>query len=1007
MALGQLLAQNRTVTGKVTDDKGNPVANATVLAKGTTKGTATATDGSFSLSVSLGVKSLIISSLNFETQEISIGNKSNISVSLTSVSGNLDEVVVVGYGTQKKSNLTSSVTKVGGDQVANKPIASIDNMLQGAAPGLQATSTTGQPGAVTPIRIRGVGSFSYGGAQPLYVIDGVQINSGDLSNGNGAGGGFNVNPSTNVLATLNSDDIENITVLKDAAATSIYGSRGANGVIIVTTKSGKIGKTQFRFDTEIGTNNVILPPAQGLPLRAADWFVLLKEGLVNRGYTQATIDATMASYGYNNGVDIDWFNLVTKPGTQQQYNLSASGGDAKTKYFLSGGYFKQDGTTLGTNLTRISGNLKITHNASNKLSFTTKLTVGSVVQNSALASSGPSGGGGFFGNPGYVALVLRPTQNPYNADGTYNISGNNFGFPAHYNPLFIAANDKRWLKAFNTLGNETVEYKILNGLKFTSNIGVQYSVNEEYQYNNPFHGDGSGSAGYAQSVFTRNFLWDWYNQFDYHLEINRDKRFYVDFKLGQEAIRNAQYQQFGEVNSFPPRSDLYLSANAATSTFGKSYANDYSFAAYYSNANFSYDNKYSLYASFRRDASSRFGINSLWGNFASIGAAWTISNENFLKNSKFISNLKLRASYGNNGNAEIGNYIWRPTYSFGYNYNGVSGGTFDNIGNVDLTWEKNKQADIGIDLGLFKNRLNITADYYKRTTQGSLLNQQISRTTGFRSFINNAGNMENKGIELTINAIPVQTKNFTWEINFNISHNTNRVTSLPGGDQLNGNYMLRVGQDFYSFYTRSWAGVDPDTGSPMWYTDSTRTSKTTSYAAAKQFIVGKSASPKYFGALGNTFTYRNFTFSFDFYYNYGNYFQEAYSRFFLDGSFPTRGRYTLNLQRWQKKGDITNVPKYIYGDATNSAIGSGSDRLLFKGDYIRLRNVQIGYSLSNKTVLGKLHINALNFYVRGTNLWRKLYDDNLLSDPEQGITGVNNQQVLPSKSFTVGLNVTF
>ncbi len=1003
LTASQLMAQNRTVTGKVTDDKGDPVSNATILIKGFKTGTSTAADGTFSLSVPASAKTLVVSSLNFNTQEIIVGAKSVLSISLQSSSQNLDEVVVVGYGTQKKKNLTASVANIPGASIENKPFAGVDAMLQGAAPGLQATSATGQPGAVTAVRIRGIGSFSYGGSNPLYVVDGVQINSGDLSNGNGTQG-FSINPSTNVLATMNSDDIENITVLKDAAAISIYGSRGANGVIIITTKSGKAGKTVFKFDTEVGTNNVILPPAAGMPLRANDWFTMLKEGLTNANASTATITTTMNNYGYGNGVDVDWFGLITKPGTQQQYNMTASGGDAKTKFFMSGGYFKQQGTTLGADLSRLTGNIKVTHNATSKLSLTTKISLGNVIQNSVLASDGPGGGGGYFGNPAYVAMVLRPTQNPFNSDGTYNISSNNLGFPAHYNPLYVAANDKRWLKAFNGIANETAEYKILKDLKFTSNLGLQYNVNEEYQYNNPFHGDGSGVTGEGISIYTRNFLWDWINQFDYHYDINKDKKFYVDLKAGYEAIKNNRYQQIGDVTGFPPKVDLVYSTNGATSTNGKASAQDYSFQGYFSNANFSYQDRYTLYGSFRRDASSRFGINNPWGNFWSVGGAWNIMNESFFK-IKAISNLKLHASYGTSGNAEIGNYNWRPTYGYGANYNGIAGGTFNNIGNVDLTWEKNKQFDFGVDLGVLKNRINVTFEWYKRTTDGSLINQQISRTTGFSSFINNAANLENKGIELSLNVIPIQTKNFSWELRFNYSHNKNAVTSLPAGDFLNGSYMLRVGQDFYSFYTRGWAGVNSADGTPLWYTDSTRSATTGTFGAAKQFIVGKSASPKSFGSLSNTFTYKGFTLSFDFYYNYGNWYLENYYRFFMDGFSPTRGKYSYVLNRWQKPGDVTDVPKYVYGSTNNSY--TGSDRLLFKGDYVRLRNLQLGYRLTDKSVLDKFHLSALYFYVRGTNLFTKTYSDKLLSDPEQGILGVNNQQVLPNKSMTVGLNLTF
>ena len=757
---------------------------------------------------------------------------------------------------------------------------------------------------------------------------------------------------------------------------------------------------------------MILPPANGRPLQANDWFNLLKEGLVNAGASQTSITNTLNAYGYGNGTDINWYNLITRPGPQQQVNLSASGGDAKTKFFISGGFFKQIGTTIGTDLKRYNGTFRISHVINDKLSFNTKLAIGDVYQNSALASSGPSGGGGYFGNPAYVSLVLRPTQNPYKADGSLNIGSDVLSFPGHYNPLFIAANDKRWLKAFSGLASQVVEYKIVKGLKYTGTLGLQYNTEEEYQYNNPFHGDASSSAivGEGISVYTRNFLWDLINQLDYHYDINKGKKFYVDVKAGYEAIKNTRYQQIGDVTNFPARSDLDYSINGATSVNGKATAADYSFAGVFSNANVSYQDKYSLYGSFRRDGSSRFGSVNPYANFYSVGASWNVINESFfnsLKLDKIISNLKLRGSYGTSGNSEIGNYTWRPTYSYGYNYNGISGGTYDNIGNIGLTWEKNKQTDFGLDVSFWKDRVNITADIYKRTTEGSLFNQPVSRTIGFTSFINNVANLENKGTEISLNLIPLKTKDFSWALNFSYSHNTNKVTKLPNGnaDIISGNYLLRIGEDFYSFYTRAWAGVDPATGSPLWYTDSTKSATTNNINNAKLFLVGKSATPKYFGTFGTTINYKDFTISADFYYNYGNYFQEAYFRFFADGFSPVRGKYTFNLNRWQNPGDITDVPKYVYGSTNNSY--TGSDRLLFKGDYIRLRNLQAGYRMSNREMLNKLHINGLYFYVRGTNLWTHTAAKNLLSDPEQGIQGVNNQQVLPQQSTTVGLNITF
>lgn len=1014
MAVSQLFAQNRVVTGKVTDDKGAPIPNATVIIRGARSlGTSTSTDGSFSISIPPTARSLVVSAINFKPLEMSIGNKGVIDFTLESSNTSLDEVVVVGYGTQRKATSTSSIVKVGGDKLENRPFTSVDQMLQGASAGLQSSSSTGQPGANQAIRIRGVGSFTYGGAQPLYVVDGVQINGGDLSNGNGVStansGTFNVNPSTNVLATMNANDIESITVLKDAAATSIYGSRGANGVILITTKSGKQGKAQFRADVEIGNNKAILPPPKGRPLRAKDWLMMLRESYVNGGYTDASITTSLHQYGDTSGLDTDWLGLVTRNGTQQQYNLSATGGEGKIKYYLSGGYFKQEGTTIGTDLKRLTGNTKITYAATNRLTLTTKITVGSVNQNSALASSGTSGGGGYFGNPTYVALTLRPTQTPYNADGTLNVSTANTGFPSHYNPLYIAAHDKRWLKAFQGMANQSLEYRIIEGLKFTSTMGLQYTTNEEYQFNNPYHGDASGSAGQGIAYYTRNFLYDWVNQFDYHHDFSvlGDKKLSLEAKLGHEGIKNDFFQQVGNVTNFP-NYDFYLSTNGATSTNGKVTGSNYTFEGYFTSATLSLSDKYSLYGSYRRDASSRFSANNRWGNFASVGASWTLTNEEFLKPmARTLSLLKIRASYGSNGNAEIPNYAWRALYSYGYNYNGVAGGRFDQIGNENLTWEKNKQTDIGVDIGLLSNRINITFDYYKRVTKDALLPQNVSRTSGFSSFINNVGDLENKGYEITLNLIPVQTKDVTWEINANLTHNKNTVTKLPAGDQANlqnASFYLRKGLSMYSFYTRGWAGVDPADGAAMWYTDSSKKTTTKTRGSAALFFVGKQADPKYYGSIGSTVTVKGISLNFDFYYNYGNYIQEAYAQYFLDGTYATRGKYALNLERWQKAGDKTNVPKYVFGLANTS---SGSDRLLFKGDYIRLRNVQLAYRITAKSITERLHVNSINVYVRGTNLWTKRYDKNILNDPEQGILGLNQQQVMPSKSFTGGINITF
>ncbi len=989
LAISQLFAQNRTVKGTVTDDKGASIANASVVVKGTSTGTVTDASGVFSISVGATAKTLLISSLNYTSQEINISGKNQVTVKLESSVERLDEVVVTGYGTTKKVNSTASQSRIAGKDIENQPVASLDRGLQGKVPGLQSSSNNGQPGSNQDIRIRGIGSFT-ASSQPLFVVDGIQIVTGDLSS---------AVTTSNVLSTINPNDIDDISVLKDAAATSIYGSRGANGVILITTKRGKSGKTQFRFDTEVGQTDYANIPDIGKPIKAADWFTLLQEGLVNGGFSTAQINSTMAGYGFGNGQDVNWIDLTTRKGAQQQYNLSMTAGDAKTQIFMSGGYFKQQAANIGADLKRISGNLKVTHNISSKLSVSTNWNIGNVLQNT------PPSGPGQFANPYYVSLTLRPTQNPFNPDGSYNIStADNLSFPTHYNPLYVIANDKYILRNTQIFGGGSVDYKILQGLKFTSHIGIQSDNLEENVFQNPFHGDAVTVGGAGTNNYTRAFLWDWYNQFDYHIDLLKTRKLGADFKAGYEAIKYNFFRIQASAQNYPPTSELPLATNAATATTGSSDAANYTFASMYGSANFSYDTRYALFGSFRRDGSSRFGSNNQYGNFWSVGAAWNINNEAFMQNMKAVSLLKLRGSYGSTGNAGIGNYQWRQTYAYGANYNGNAGGTFNNIGNVDLTWEKTNQLDIGLDLGLFKNRINIVVDWYRKLTDGLLFNKPISLTTGFGSILSNVGKIENKGIEFAINARAIDTRDFSWDIGFNIAHNQNTVISLPNHQDIaNAQFRLSEGRDIQSYYLRAVQGVDPATGLEMWYVDGTKSATTATYASAALQFLGKSGSPSYFGALTNSLSFKGFYVSGDLYYNYGNYVLDSYSQYFLNSQFPTRGKYAINLTRWQKPGDITSIPKYVYGLANQS----GGERSIYKGDYIRLRNITVGYRMTDKDLLSKLHLSSLNFYVRGTNIWTKTYDKLLPFDPEQGAASQNNEGFLNPKTITVGLNIGF
>ncbi|MBY0480451.1 MAG: TonB-dependent receptor [Chitinophagaceae bacterium] len=988
------MAQNKTLKGKVTDEKGIPIPNASVLIKGTTVGAATGTDGTFSLTAPSSAKTLVISSVGFSSKEIAIGNKNNFAISLQSSTQNLDEVVVVAYGTQKKATLTGAQSSVKGSELENKPFTSVDKALQGSVVGLQSSASSGAPGASQQIRIRGIGSIS-ASAEPLWVVDGIPVNSGT---------GSSLATTSNFLSTLNPNDIDNITVLKDAASSSIYGSRAANGVILVTTKKGKSGATKFRFDAEGGSSNTAYANNKYQPLNADQFTTITKEGLINAGSaTSANVDAIFKSnflsqLTYPTPVNTDWLAAVTKTGSQKQFNLSASGGNEKTTYFLSGGYFKQDGTAIGSDFQRWNGNARIESKATEKLTIGYNLNVGVTNQNTPLA-------GGAFGNPVLSAFFLLPTLSPYKPDGTLNYLTADFTKSSLYNTVAVASLDKRLLKGVSLRGSVFAEYKILENLRFKTQFGVDYNTLEEEQYNNPYYGDGSSRNGRSFSYYSRYMNWDWVNTLDFKQNLLKSGDLTLNLKLGYESQLNKGYFTQVQNSNFPPTTALTVASIGATPVTANSTGSDYSFVGAFSSANINYKDKYLVSGSFRNDGSSRFGVNNRYGNFWSIGGSWNIDREKFMERIKAISSLKLRASYGSNGNAGIGNYDALPLYGYGYNYNANPGSAPSQPGNINLTWETNKPIDVGIDFGILKNRVTFTIDYYKRATSSLLLAAPLPPSTGFTSVNKNVGSMVNKGIEFSVSALPVMTKNFQWNITFNIANNKNEVTSLVNNaDILSGSNIRRVGFDFQTFYARLYAGVDPANGDPLWFMDGTKTTTTNNYNLAVRQPY-QTASPKIFGGLGNTFKYKGFSISANFYFNFGNYLQDSWGAYYngagFGGSFNKVQRI---MDRWTTPGQNTDIPKYVYGGNKNAQ--NFSTFYLVKGDYIRLRDITLGYDLPKK-VSDKLHLSTLHIYVRGTNLWTWVADSNMPFDPEQGVGSATNLTVFIPKTVTAGLNIAF
>ena len=1012
ITLGSVFAQSRKITGTVTgaDDKA-PLPGVSVTVKGTTRGVSTDADGKFTIIAATG-EILQFTFIGYNTLVIPLTASNDYGVKLQADIKLLNEVVVTdSYGIQAKKSYTGAASTVNGAENENKPFSSPLQALQGEVPGLNVSLFSGQPGANIQVRLRGIGSIG-SASNPLFVIDGAIVNSGDIST---------FTTTTSILSGLNNDDIASITVLKDASATAIYGSRGSNGVIVITTKKGKPGKTQIRIDAESGyTANLPIPEA-GRPATAAQYSTVFKEGLANAGFPPDTVASIADSYGLN-GRSNDWYSLVTRTGQQQQYNISASGGGDNTKIFASGGYFKQQATIIGSDMTRITGLLNVDHNINKRLSFNLSANLSNVNQNT------PSDGVN-FDSPVAAAFFLRPFQLAKNPDGSINTDvTSNTGFNESFNPLYQVAHNIRHDSETRALGSGSIKWNIWDQLNFTGFGSADYVVLEEHRFDNPLIGNGAPVAGQGFDNYTRVFNYSTRNQLDYRYNIPSVEDFYVDATVGYEAQKSAAYFIVAQSDGFPLNQPLLTeSINAAVPIAGNATISDYTFDAFYSRVNFNFKNKYSLSGSFRRDGSSEFGSNEPYGDFYSVGGAWNLDQESFFKNQQIFSSAKLRSSFGTTGNAQfnpfntISNvYLAQPTAGYNNNYAGNNGQNFNNLGNSNLTWESSQKFDIGVDFGFFSDRLVFDADYYHNNINKLIQNVPVSLTTGFGSIFANIGAMVNKGYEFDVKGTPMKSKDFTWTTDFNIALNKNTVTALYNnatyvtyitGTAFGNPTHTEVGKDLYTWYTRLYAGVDPANGDALWYTDASRTAKTANYNAAER-VDTRQADPKAFGGFSNSFNYNGIILTADFYYNYGNYIEASpFDEFLTDGQFYTINKYQYEYtNRWTTPGQVTNVPKYVAGgitlpDGSPNQENQPSNRFLYNGSYIRLKNLTIGYDFKNMYFLKNLGVSRLYLYGRGTNLWTKTYDKNLTVDPEVGPVGIGNLEVPQVKTFTIGLNV--
>lgn len=1041
-ANAELLDQGKVLKGLVKGIEGTPLPGVTVVVKGTTGGTITDSNGKFILSgISSNAKVLSFSFVGMKTQEIAIGDKTDFTITLEEETVGLDEVVAVGYGTQKKKDLTGSISRVKGEDMVMSSKSSFDQMLQGKVAGVQISQTTGAPGGNVNVLVRGISSIT-GGNQPLYVVDGYPIGSGDngsdmssfsVATYTSSGMANNTQNRINPLGSINPSDIESIEILKDASATAIYGSRGANGVIIITTKRGGAGKSQVSVDVSYGVQEVEHKLDM---LNSQEYAEYVAEGRDNAWIYSSGGSASdpnsmrpasqQVRPEFRNPGSIttntDWQDEIFRIAPVQNYQISANGGNDKIKYFISGGYFNQEGIVLTSNYQRY--NLRSNIDAA----ISAKLKVGSSISGSYGYGRFPNTEG-HYGSGGILSMALSaaPVIPVYDDNGKpyFNQADVTDGMGWLANPLAVldGYSDKR--KVADILFNNFVEYKILNGLTFKSSIGVKYGTNVIKLWRSsavPNYGTLNYPAT-AGATKTESINWLNENTLTYK-HIFKEKHVF-DALVGLSAQKDSYDRLSAGASDFPSDYVTYISAGIVNS--GTQIVSEWSMLSLISRINYSYNGKYMLTATVRKDGSSRFGTNNKWGTFPSFSVGYNISEEPFMKPMKFINNLKLRVSYGISGNNQIGNYTHIGLLS-NSNYvknNSQSPGLVpSSLSNDDLSWEKSKQTNIGLDLGLFKDRISFTADIYKDHKTDLLLAVALPAASGFSSSTQNIGDIENKGIELGLQTVNLKSKYFEWSSNLTFSANRNKVLKLAteGGRITNSSFQItEVGKPIASFYMLHAIGVFKNSGElvgaalqnpntqagDLKFEDVNKDGKINS---SDKTIVGD-PWPDYTWGFNNKFTYKNLTLSVSLNGSHGadTYFQGGTIN--LNNAGVQNQIASLSLHRWRSESDPGDgiMPRAI---RNNYALGfDNTSHFLFDSSFTRIKNVNISYALPHELV-SRLSIGSVSVYADVANLYT--FTDYPGYDPESSTAGdnISNSGIdyytypLP-RTFTFGVKLTF
>ena len=1076
LATVSLSAQSIKVSGTVKDaQSGEAVPFASVMVKGTTSGTSTDAAGIYSISApATGV--LVFSSIGYESVEINVGSRSKIDVSLQPDSEFLDETIVVAFGTATKSSFTGSAAVVNEEKLAKSQVASITNALAGAVAGVQLTSSNGAPGATSTIRIRGFSSIS-AGQSPLIILDGAPY-SGDLS-------------------TINQADVESMSVLKDAASNALYGARGANGVIIITTKSAKKGQASVTFDAKYGVNtralrdyNVIKDPALYYETQAQS----LTNYYLNKGYSQAAAiqetnkyicgDQASGGIGYNiwtypegqnligtNGklnpnatlgriesyqgeeylvTPDDWSDIAYRTGVRQEYNVAVSAAQDRSSFYASLAYLENQGITAASDMERLTGRLRADYQAKDWLKVGANFSYARFRYNS-LSNNGSSSS---TGNIWAFTSQMAPIYPAYirNADGSIKVDANGFemmdygsGLNAGYERPFISDANPIMDLSLNTnesegnavTANGFADFSILPGLKLTVN-GTVYVDESRYTYvYNPYYGQFDSTGGTVSKEHARLMTYNLQQLLNYNKSFGDHN---ISLMLGHEYYNSRSYGLWASKSQMFSQDNKELSGAVVDGKSSGSSLSEYNNEGFFFRGQYDYDNRIFASASFRRDASSRFHPDYRWGNFWSLGGAWIVSREDWFS-SPWVNELKFKASIGSQGNDNIGSYRYTDLYDIS-NSSGNVATYFSTKGSKTITWETNTNTNVGAEFTLF-NRLTGSLEYFNRLTTDMLFSFPVAPSLGYSSYYANVGDMRNYGIELDLGANLVNTKDFSWDVNFNLTWLKNRIVKLDDAKKTttaydrngksykgyqSGSMFISEGVSLYSWYLKDYAGVDPDTGESLWYYDEvtyqkgadgkevldadgnkieeSRTRKTTStWSDADYYLTGETTIAPFYGGFGTSVRLYGFDFSINFSYQTGSKGYDSTYAALMSSPTSNNGGYNYHadiFKAWTKDNTDTDVPRFQFADSYTAA---ASTRFLTAARYLNIENINVGYTFPTK-LTRKIGAEALRIYVAANNVW--YFSARQGFDPRQTYSGSSNAtNYSPMRTVSGGITVKF